>query len=110
MNHQYSLFILSFLKKDHSQPLVQNEKKSVKSGYLLHDNARAHTASMTAGILEKHVETLCCALSTLPLARSDFHLFSPLKEALGENRFITDDENILFNDGLTSNQTFFEMA
>jgi histone-lysine N-methyltransferase SETMAR len=55
-----------------------------------------------------HWELLPHSSYSSDLAPSDFHLFSPLKEALGGKRFIADDEvKLLCKDGWMSNHNFF---
>jgi hypothetical protein len=82
-----------FLKNDYRQPFIQNDKDSQSKAAVSCKTTRVRTPQqLQQGRWRKHVETLCCALSTLPLAPGDVHLFSPLKEALGESRFIADDE------------------
>jgi histone-lysine N-methyltransferase SETMAR len=63
------------------------------NGVLLHhDNARPHTARAT----QERIQELQWELQHPPyspdLARSDFHLFRPLKNHLGDRRFADDEE------------------
>jgi histone-lysine N-methyltransferase SETMAR len=55
----------------------------------------SHTATVTA-LEEMHLEVLPCPTSSPDLAPSDFHLFTPLREALGGKRFIANIEVKLF--------------
>jgi hypothetical protein len=59
------------------------------SAFLLHDNARLHTAAVTKGTLkELHWEILPHPTYSPDLAPSDFHVFDPLKEALGGKKLM----------------------
>jgi len=66
----------------------------LSSGVLLqHDNARPHTASTTvATITDLHFECLPHPPYSPDLAPSDFHMFGPLKEAMGGKKFRSDEE------------------
>jgi histone-lysine N-methyltransferase SETMAR len=58
----------------------------------LHDNARPHTAVVTTGILQEiRWEVLPHPAYNPDLVPSDFHLFRPLKGALGRKTFRADD-------------------
>lgn len=60
---------------------------------LLQDNARPHTAALTREKLEQlGWETLEHPPYSPDLSPCDFHLFGPLKEALGGQRFVSDEE------------------
>lgn len=60
---------------------------------LLHDNARPHTAALTREKLEQlGWETLDHPPYSPDLSPCDFHMFGPLKEALGGQRFDSDAE------------------
>jgi hypothetical protein len=70
--------------------------KSTNQKRLLHEKARSYTVVVTAGTLE---EVHCEALPRDPAQSSDlvqrnFHLFDPLKEALGGKGFRADDVKI----------------
>jgi histone-lysine N-methyltransferase SETMAR len=89
----------SKLLKDLVKPAFRSKRRgrSVKSVCLLHDNACPHTAAVTTGTLqEMQWEILPHPAYSPDLARSDLHLFDPLKEALGEKRFGANDEVELF--------------
>jgi histone-lysine N-methyltransferase SETMAR len=76
----------SKLLKDRAKPVCPSKRRglSAKSVCLLHDNAPAHTAAVTTGILEEmHWEVLPHPVYSPDLAPSDSHLFSPLKEPVG---------------------------
>jgi hypothetical protein len=66
----------------------------LSSGVLLqHDNARPHTARTTvATITDLHFECLPHPPYSPDLAPSDFHMFGPLKEAMGGKRFCSEEE------------------
>lgn len=60
---------------------------------LLHDNARPHTAALTVQKLEQlGWETLEHPPYSPDLSPCDFHVFGPLKEALGGQKFHSDNE------------------
>jgi histone-lysine N-methyltransferase SETMAR len=60
---------------------------------LQHDNARPHTAHSTvATIQDLSFEYLSHPPYSPDLASSDFHVFEPLKEAMGGKSFRSDDE------------------
>lgn len=60
---------------------------------ILHDNARPHTAALTREKLEKlGWETLDHPPYSPDLSPCDFHVFGPLKEALGGQKFNSDAE------------------
>jgi len=85
--------------KDLANPAFRSKRRgrSAESVCFLHDNARPHTAAMTTGTLEEmHWDVLPQPAYNPDLAPSDFHLFSPLKEALGEKRFRSDNEAKLY--------------
>lgn len=66
---------------------------SSKGVILQHDNARPHTAAKTMAVIDQlHWEVLPHPPYSPDLAPSDFHLFGPLKEHLGGQKFDTDDE------------------
>jgi hypothetical protein len=60
---------------------------------MLQDNLRLHTAAVTAGTLEEvHWEVLPHLACNPDLVPSDFHLFGPVKEALGGKMSGANDE------------------
>jgi len=60
---------------------------------LQHDNARHHTARTTvATITDLRFECLPHPPYSPDLAPSDFHMFGPLKEAMGGKKFHSDEE------------------
>jgi histone-lysine N-methyltransferase SETMAR len=87
--------------------LSKRRGRSVKSFSVLHDNARPHTVAVTIRTLEEmHWEVLPHSASSPDLAPSDFHLFGPMKEALGgKKNWPVVGLNLLCNGGLTSKNT-----
>lgn len=65
----------------------------IRSVLLLHDNARPHTAALTKDKLTKmHWTTIEHAPYSPDLSPCDYHLFGPLKEALGGQQFQNNEE------------------
>lgn len=65
----------------------------IRKVILLHDNARPHTAAQTVQKLDQlGWETLEHPPYSPDLSPCDFHLFGPLKEALGGQKFHSDNE------------------
>ncbi|KAF6198043.1 hypothetical protein GE061_007789 [Apolygus lucorum] len=65
----------------------------IREVLLLHDNARPHTAALTREKLEEmHWTTVEHPPYSPDLSPCDYHMFGPLKEALGGERFQTDEE------------------
>jgi len=66
----------------------------LSSGVLLqHDNARPHTAHTTvATMTDLHFKCLPKPPYSPDLAPSDFHMFGPLKEAMGGKKFHSFEE------------------
>lgn len=65
----------------------------IRKVILLHDNARPHTAALTVQKLEQlGWETLEHPPYSPDLSPCDFHVFGPLKEALGGQKFHSDNE------------------
>lgn len=65
----------------------------VREVLLLHDNARPHTAAATQQkLVEMNWKTLDHPPYSPDLSPCDFHMFGPLKEALGGKRFETNDQ------------------
>ena len=64
-----------------------------KKVLLHHDNARPHTAAATVETVQQLGFKLLQQPPYSPdLAPSDYHIFSPLKEALRGHRFTSDEE------------------
>jgi histone-lysine N-methyltransferase SETMAR len=83
------------LLQNHVKPAVRSKRRGLlSSGVLLqHDNVRPHTARATAKkITDLHLECIPHHAYSPDLAPSDYHVFGPLKEALGGKKFSTDDE------------------
>jgi histone-lysine N-methyltransferase SETMAR len=83
------------LLKNHLRPVIKSKRRGLLStGVLLrHDNARPHTASSTsAPIQDLFFECLPHPLYSPDLAPSDFHVFGPLEEAMGDKSFRSDEE------------------
>ncbi|GFO27955.1 histone-lysine N-methyltransferase SETMAR [Plakobranchus ocellatus] len=60
-----------------------------------HDNATPHSANLTQQWLQRYGWNILPHPAHSPdLARSDFHLFGPLKRHLGGMAFETDDDHI----------------
>jgi histone-lysine N-methyltransferase SETMAR len=83
----------------------------IRNVILLHDNARPHTAILTWDKLKEFQwETLEQPPYSPDLSPTDYHLFRPLKEALGGHRFQSDDgvEEFVRNWAVTHPPTFYE--
>lgn len=85
----------------------------IREVILLHDNARPHTAALTVSKLrEMHWTQLDHPPYSPDLSPCDFHLFGPLKEALGGQRFEDDEgvEGFVRNWLLTQPASFYDAA
>jgi hypothetical protein len=85
----------SDLLMNHLRPAIKTKRCGLLStGVILHhDNARPHTARATAVTIEDlHFECLPHPPYSPDLAPSDYHMFGPLKEALGGKKFQSDEE------------------
>jgi len=83
------------LLKNHLRPAIKSKRRGLLStGVLLqHDNARPHTAlSTVATIQELSFECLPHPPYSPDHAPSDFHVFGPLKEAMGDKSFRSEEE------------------
>lgn len=83
------------LLQNHLKPAIRSKRRGLlRSGVLLqHDNARPHTSRVTVEkISNLRFECLPHPPYSPDLAPSDYHIFGPLKEALGGKKFSTDDE------------------
>jgi len=81
--------------KNHLRPAIKSKHRVLLStGVLLqYDNAWPHTARSTvATIQDLSSECLPQPLYLSDLASSDFHIFRPLKEAMGDKSFRSDEE------------------
>lgn len=108
INAQY----YSNLLTEHVKVAIRGKRrKSQSSVSFLQDNARPHTAALTRETLESLKWNVLPHPPYSPdLAPSDFHLFGPLKEFLGGQKFATDDEVEAAVQSWLDNQpkTFFE--
>ena len=84
------------LLKNHLRPSIKFEQRGLLSTgkhLLQHDNARPHTACSTvATVQDLSFECLPHPPYSPDLAPSDFHVFGPLKEAMGGKSFRPDKE------------------
>ena len=83
------------LLKNHLRPAINSRRRGhLSKGVLLqHDNARNHTARSTvATIQDLAFECLPHPPYSPDLAPSGFHVFGPLKEAMGGKYFRSDEE------------------
>jgi histone-lysine N-methyltransferase SETMAR len=83
------------LLKNHLLPAIKSKRRGLLStGILLqHGKARPHTARSTfATIQDLPFECLSHPPYSPYLASSDFHVFGPLKEAMGGKSFRSDEE------------------
>jgi histone-lysine N-methyltransferase SETMAR len=83
------------LLKNHLCPAIKSKQGGLLSTSVLlqHDNARPHTACSTVGTIQHlSFECLLHPPYSPDLGPSDFHVFGPLKEAMGGNSFRSDEE------------------
>ena len=83
------------LLKNDLRPAIKSKRRGLLStGVLLqHDNARPHTARSTvATIQDLSFECLPHPPHSPDLAPSDFHVFGPLKKAMGGKSYRSDEE------------------
>jgi len=83
------------LLKNHLRPAIKPKRHGpLNTGVLLqHDNARPHTACSTVATIQNLSFGCLPHLPYLPdLAPSEFHIFGPLKEAMGGKSFRSDKE------------------
>jgi len=81
--------------KNHLRPAIKSKRCGLQStGVLLqHDNARRHTARSTvATIQDLSFECLPHPPYSSDLAPSDFHVFGPLKGAMGSKTFRSEED------------------
>ncbi len=82
---------------NHLKVAIENKCRGLLSQkpWLLHDNARLHTAALVVGLLENfHWEVFGHSPYLPDLAPNDYHLFSHLKKEVGGKRFATCEELI----------------
>ena len=79
---------------DRLKPAIRSKRRRLLSkDVLLHDNIRPHTAAHTAETLRKvKIEVWVHSPYSSDLASSDYHLLGPLKKALRDRRFTSDQE------------------
>lgn len=88
MNAAYYCQLLEHVKTSYR---TKRRGQPIRSVLLLHDNARPHTAAITRDKLEEIFWTPLEHPSYSPdLSLCDYHLFRPLKEALGGQCFEDD--------------------
>jgi len=83
------------LLKNHLLPAIKSKRRGLLSTSVLlqHDNSRPRTACSTvATIQDLSLECLPHPPYSPDLARSDFHVFRPLEEAMGGKSFSSDEE------------------
>ena len=83
------------LLKNHLHPAIKSKPHELLNTDVLlqHDNAWPHTTRSTvATIQDLSLECLPQTLYLPDLAPSDFHVFGPLKEAMGGMSFRSDEE------------------
>jgi histone-lysine N-methyltransferase SETMAR len=81
--------------RNHLQPAIRSKRRGRLTTVVIlqHDNARPHTACATvATITDLHSDTLPHPPYSPDLAPSDYHMFGPLKEAMGGKKFRSDEE------------------
>jgi hypothetical protein len=81
--------------KNHLWPAIRSKRRGRLTTVVIlqHDNARPHTARATvATITDLHFDNLPHPPYSPGLAPSDYHMFGPLKEAMGGKKFRSDEE------------------
>jgi hypothetical protein len=81
--------------RNHFRPAIRSKRRGRLTTIVIlqHDNARPHTARATvATITDLHSDTLPHPPYSPDLARSDYHMFGPLKESRGGKKFRFDVE------------------
>jgi histone-lysine N-methyltransferase SETMAR len=98
------------LLKNHLCPAIKSKRHGLLgTGVLLqHDNAHPHTAHSTiATIQDLSFECLPHLLYSPDLASSDFHVFGPLKEAMGGKSLRSNESRRCMSGCALSQKTFF---
>jgi len=98
------------LQKNHLHPAIKSKRRGLLStGVLLqHYNVRHNTARSTvATIQDLSFECLTHPPYPLDLAPGDFHVFGPLKEAMGGKSFRSDESRRCMSGCALSQKTFF---
>ena len=81
------------LLKNHLHPEIKSKRRGLTDVLLQHDNAGPHTARSTvATIQDLFFECLPHPPYSPDHAPSDFHVFGPLKEAMGGKSVRSDEE------------------
>lgn len=89
VNSEYYCQLLNQAKLAYRQ---KRRRFPIRDVILLHDNARPHTANLTRETLEEiHWTTLEHPPYSPDLSPCDYHMFGPLKESLGGERFDNDN-------------------
>lgn len=94
MNKKYKFRILLLNPEEAAQSNLKQDMWHAHKGiFLLHSNARLHTAAQTQAILDSFIlEVLDHLLHSPDLMTSDFYLFRVLKHYLGASRYNDDDK------------------
>jgi transposase len=85
----------SNMLKNHLRPAIRSKRRGLLATVVIlqHDNARPHTARATvATITDLHFDTLPHPPYSSDVAPSDYHMFGPLKKAMGGKKFRYDEE------------------
>jgi histone-lysine N-methyltransferase SETMAR len=95
------------LLKYHLCPAIKSKRHGLLStGVLLqHNNARPHTTCLTLATIQDL--SFECLPHQPDLAPSDFHVFGPLKEAMGGKSFSSDESRWCMTGCTVSQKTFF---
>jgi hypothetical protein len=81
--------------RNHLRPAIRSKRRGRLTTVVIlqHDNARLNTArAAVATITDLHFDTLPHPPYSPDLAPSDYHMFGPLKEAIGGKKFRSDEE------------------
>jgi hypothetical protein len=81
--------------RNHLRPAIRSKRRGRLTAVVIlqHDNSRPHTVRVTvATITDLHFDTLPHPPYSPDLAPSDYHMFGPLKEAMGGKKFHFDEE------------------
>ena len=98
------------LLKNHLHPAIKSKRCGILRTcvFLQHDNAWPHTARSTvAPIQDLSFECLSHLPYSPDLAPSDFHVFGPLKEAIGGKSFRSNESRWCMSGCALSQKTFF---
>ena len=80
--------------KNHLCPAIKSKRRGLLSTgvFLQHDTSRPHSARSAVATFEDLSECLPHSPHSPDLVPSDFHVFGPLKEAMGGKCFRSDEE------------------